>query len=82
MWEATLEAEVKSTSPTKRCPDFLVESDYSEFLKKVGANQRTGDVIGTDINDNSTRFEPGTLNELGLPDSGDEDVGFFDLNGR
>lgn len=41
--------------------------------------QRTRDVICTNVNDNDASFEPGALDELGLADSGDEDVCLFDL---
>ena len=41
--------------------------------------RRACDIVCTNIDDNNTRFEPGTLNELGFSDGSDEDVSFFNL---
>lgn len=70
---------MNSTSPTKRCPDFFVGSGRDQVLEGFAVNQRTWYVICTNIDDNSARFEPGTLNEFGLSNGSDEDVGFFNL---
>ena len=77
--EAACEAEVNSTSPTKRCPDFFVGSGERSNFEEVFANQHTWDVIRTNIDDDNTRFKPGTLDELGLSYGCDEDVGLFNL---
>jgi hypothetical protein len=42
---------------------------------------RTGDVVGTNVNDDATRLEPLALDELGLADRGDDDVGVLELGG-
>lgn len=42
-------------------------------------SKRTRNVICTNIYDNNTRFEPGSLDELRLADSGNEDVCLFNL---
>ena len=82
MWEAICEAEANSTSPTKRCLELFVGSGGRSVLKGLLVKQRTLDVICTNIDDNSARFEPGTLNKLGLSDGSDEDVCFFNLGCR
>lgn len=79
IWEATWEAEAKSTSPTKRCPDFFVESDGIEFSKRLRVNQRTWDIICTNINDNNAGFKPRALDKLRFPDGSNKDICFFDL---
>ena len=41
--------------------------------------RRTWDVVCTNIDDDNTRFKPGTLNKLGFSDGSNEDVSLFNL---
>ena len=81
MYPATCEAEAKSTSPTRRCPDFLEESIIGaagQFFLSLQPHQNRGlltwEVIRADIDNDSTGFYPVTLDELRLSDGGYQDI--------
>ena len=41
----------------------------------------TWDIIDSDVNDDSPRFEPSSFDVVGNPDGGDEDIGLRNLSG-
>lgn len=59
--EATFEAEAKSTSPTRRWPDFFVLSKLPVSLDctfRSDARRPTWNIIGSNIYHNGSRFDP------------------------
>jgi hypothetical protein len=82
-------AAAKSTSPTRRWPDFFEESvrvkidvGQGQTSRKEGrmkGKKSTLNEVGSDVDNDATLLEPLGLDKVSLADSGDDDVSVLEL---